>query len=262
MSGVNNNKDSVKLTPQAAAKRKHMGEWLALGGAASEPHGAMFHDVLQRTATKAAIIAQKQSLVNSSTQLPGAGANTLEGAPGFLGKLLGGFQDRFPRAFAATEGVLRYGGVLAAFSSFGLSVFKLATTWKDQTTESKALNSAATGATGVASYEGVQFLRGAASASRLMGAWLGVAGSIYQGITAYKEFNDPTKTPGQRGMATTAGILSAAGAIACFVPGGQVVGFPLMLAGGVLGFLGDKIGKLGPVNGAFSWMGRTISKIF
>jgi hypothetical protein len=223
----------------------------------------MVRDAFQRGAKGLMKSANRESVQNSVQTLPGAGANTLKDAPSLfkLDARIATVEERFPRVFAGVNNVLRFGGVAAAVGGFGLSAYNLVTTWKKQTVESKALNTVATAASGISAVKGVQFLRGAASASRLMGAWMGVAGTITQGIQAFKEFQDPNKTAGQRGFATTAAVLSGIGTIACFIPGGQVIGFPLLIGAGLLGFAGDWLGKFPIANKIFSAIGSGISTV-
>lgn len=227
---------------------------------------ALARDAFKRnSATVMAKVQSGQNVYNNSTQLPIAGANKLDTskAPGFLGidDKLQALEGRFPRFFNGLDKTLRFGGVAAAGAGFGLSVYNLVSTWNKQTTANKALNIGATAANGAATYYGVQFLRGAASASRMMGGFMGVAGTIYQGIQAFKEFNDPNKTAGQRGFAVTSAVLQGIGTVACFIPGGQVVGFPLIMVGGLLGMAGDWLGKMPWANAAFSWIGKQLKGV-
>jgi hypothetical protein len=203
---------------------------------------------------------------NNNVQLPIAGANSLpQELPAFLrlDRMLLAIQSRFPKGFGIADKLTRYGGVAAAGVSFLWSGWNLVRTWNRQSLPAKIMNTTSTVATGAGTVAGLAWLRtGSQLASNMMGGFLGVAGTIYQGIKTWNEFYDPTKTAGQRGMSLASTVLTGAGTVAMFIPGGQIVGLPLILAGGALGAVGDWLGKVPVVNKACEWVGHTASKLW
>ncbi|MDB5097796.1 MAG: hypothetical protein JWM80_2217 [Cyanobacteria bacterium RYN_339] len=226
----------------------------------SPGYGKMAGDLFRRGMAN---VARHEDVYNNGTQLPGAGANTLPEALPFFhpDRILQAIKTRFPAGFGVANTLLKYGGVVASGASFLWSGYNLITTWDEQTAASKVLNTTSTLATGAGTVAGVAWLRtGSVLAGNLMGGFLGVAGTIFQGIKTFKEFNDPTKNAGQRGLALTSTLLTGAGTVLMFIPGGQVIGVPLMIAGGILGAVGDWLGKFPVVNQAFEWVGDKLGK--
>jgi hypothetical protein len=222
----------------------------------------MAADTFQRVR---ASFTRHEDVDNNNVQLPLAGANTLPTEfPHVmrLDRMLLAIQSRFPKGFGIADKFMRFGGVAAAGASFVWSSVNLVRTWNRQPTAAKVLNTTSTVATGAGTVAGLAWLRtGSQLASNLMGGFLGVAGTIYQGIRTFNEFRDPTKTAGQRGMSLVSTVLTGAGTVAMFIPGGQIVGLPLIIGGGILGAVGDWVGKLSVVNHACEWVGKKLGPV-
>lgn len=170
------------------------------------------------------------------------------------------FPSEHPTALSRLKTAGRWLGPVVATASLAYSIENLATNWKNLTPGAKVANVAATGFTAAgagAAFAALSHAPWAAAAGTVAWGGLGAASAIYQGIQTWQYFNNPKATSGQRGLSLVSTIMQGAGAALIFTP----VGLPLLAAGGIIGMLCGPLGKFGPINSAFKWMGKELKPV-
>lgn len=155
----------------------------------------------------------------------------------------------------------RWAGPVAAIASTVWSSIDLAQRWNKLTSGAKAANVVATAATGFGAAAAVAALAKVPGAG--MAAWggLGLASTIYQGITTWRYFHDPKATPGMRDISMASTIVQAVGVGMMFFPPLAPIGLALSFGGGIAGSLAGWIGKWGPVNSACKWIDKKLAPV-